>query len=160
MNNLLSIKYFKELNQHSLVDEKIINNRFPDLENMAEEFLNCVEEVYNPKSENPVHIGISFTNTAASLIYVHGRNRVKENYSFMFWPVYDEVEYKFKKGPFFLNEDSDPKVLLIPKGWFEARDFFTKLFFNKNPYENLQHYKRIEVFLPDASGNRSLCGFF
>jgi hypothetical protein len=156
MKNILSIKYFRELNQNSIVDELSIGRQFPSLEKMTQEFTNSVESVESKNSDDGIHIGISFTNTNAHLIHVSGKHHVRKNCSLMFWPVYGEVDYKFKKKDFFVNEGRDPRILTFSRGWFESSNNFSKLFFTKNPYENPNCYKKISCFLPDLYGNQSL----
>lgn len=159
MKNLLSIKYFEGLNQKSIIDEKIIEKNFPTLESMRKEFLDCVEEVYSTDPESGVHIGISFTNNLANHAYLGLKTR-KRNFSFMFWPVYNEVRYEFKKENFFVNQGKDP-LILIPSGVaFGAGPNRAKLFFTKNPFENVEEYSQISGFLPDLSGDDSFLHLF
>ncbi len=155
MKNLCTIRYFPELNQ-SLVNEKLIDKKFYNSEILIQNFLDCVEEVHPTNSEEGVHIGVSFTNTMANLVYL-GRKNMRENFSFMFWPIYGEVEYEFKRGDFFINNSCDPRVLL--KGWlFNTTSYEAKLFFTKNPYRNPNDYQAISSFLPDITGDKKFVG--
>ena len=127
----------------------MVEKKFSDLDKLANEFYNCVEKVSIKDSENVVHMGISFTNTISNFVYL-GEKKILKNFSFMFWPVYGEVEYEFKKGDFFLNQGSDPRVIIRPYDQFSSSLYFSKLFFTKNPFKNLKHYGHIDFFLPDV----------
>lgn len=144
--NILSFKYLEELNQHSIVDAKAIKYYFPSLEFMMDEFSKYVEDII-PKNNDIIHIGISFTNNQMRNIHIKNKDVVRSNINPMFWPIYGEIEYKFRKGDFYLNDGLDPKRIVtnvFSKGEWE------KFFFTKNPYENKNDYKEEFYYeLPD-----------
>jgi hypothetical protein len=148
MKNVFGFKYFQELDQHSIVEGKAVKYNFPDLEKVVSEFWKYVGEVIPSDKGDAIHIGISFTNDLMQEIYVTGKHIIRSHINPMFWPVYGEIEYKFKKGNFFLNEGVDPRKIVNNVGFDGGK--FGKYFFTKNPYENKEIYRKdFNGLLPD-----------
>lgn len=138
MKNILSFKYFRELDQHSIVEDKAVKYNFPDLNSMINEFSKYVKKIV-PKDDEMIHIGISFTNNLMKEIYIRGKYTVRSHINPMFWPIYGKVEYEFNKGDFYLNECVDPRKIVRNVNFHGGK--WEKFFFTKNPYENKEQYK-------------------
>ena len=147
MENIYSFKYFKELNQKSLIEESSIEKKFPSLEEMIEVFYEYVEKV-TPKEELAVQMGICFTNNLMYAIHVMSRKYIKHHFNFMFWPIYGEINYEFKKGNFFVNQGREPVEISDSAGL--SGEAHHKFFFSRNPFRNKEFYRdKFYNLLPD-----------
>lgn len=153
MDGVIRIKYFPGYNQISLLDEKFLRTVLQRSDLVIERVRKYVGGVST--EQDGVILGASFTSTVGRLAY---RSKIwrKRNLSLMVWPVYGTVDYKFKPEDIYVNIGEDPRVVLDSGGNFLAREGSANLFFTKNPFENLESYKNMESFLPDATGERSL----
>jgi len=149
MDNVYSFKYFKELNQKSILDETFIEKSRLNLEEMKGIFYKYVERVSPSSEDSATHIGISLTNTLLNSVHTISQDTLRHHFNFLFWPIYGEVGYSFKKGNFFINLGRDPIEISDSAG--PCSSFNHKFFFPKNPFRNTEFYKnKFGFWLPEV----------